>query len=340
MKYLRCLFLLFIVTISCSKSDNYKNLTRIEVSGIKGVKDSFSMFTHIHTAQLENRDENIPILKLVLVVFNEKYIIGVSGFVDGFAYVWSRDGHFIGRIGALGKGPGEYQGINDIYFESESEVGIIDAGLARVHVFSITEDGIKFNDFIDMGNLFNSTPSQVYIRGEKRILFFSTGYHTPAVIVTNKKWEKEKEFHFLEKKSVCETGNALVADDRIYLTDGREGFDFLSHTSFVFTYSFEGKLLHKYDTKNKGFSPLPLKMDIMEKILIVEHEKYSIVYDLEWKKIHKFQNESFIIPQKYNIKPYLFFTTGERNEYCVIGELPKEKNKSLILHFFERRIPE
>lgn len=327
--------------ICCTKNDHYHNLTRQEVKNIKQQSNYYSMYKHIQSVKLENLKNGIPVLKLSTIVFNQKYIIGVSDRVNGFVYVWDRSGKFIARVGNQGKGPGEYQGINHIYFESDSEIGILDGGLARIHLFSIDEKGIVFKDFIDIGVMFNATPSRVFLRGEKRILFFPTGYKRPAIIITNKNWRKEKEVHYYNQKSDAGYGNVIVDEEFIYITDGTSGYDDLvAHSGIVYKYSFEGVLDRKFDTKNKSFMPFPLKMDNLKKVVITEHKGYYTVYDLKFKKIHIFKDEKSRITKEFMHIPQKMYSIGDTNEFLITSELPKEKNKSLILHFFERRIPE
>lgn len=332
--------LVVLLLISCGQKKEFQNLSKNELVGIKKIKQFLDVYKHIEEVQLENRNDDIPVLKLVGVVFNKKYIIGVTDRVNGYVYVWNHKGKFIGRVGNRGKGPGEYKGINHVYFESENQLGIIDGGLARIHLFTIGEKGIYFDDSIDTGVLFNDTPSRVYVRGDKRIIFFSTGFMTPSVVVMNNKWGKAHEFHYFGKNSEVAYGNAIVDDTYIYLTDGREGYDFVSYSSYCYQYSFDGKLIKKIDTKNKKLSTSPLSIDVQKKIILIEHFDYCTVYDIEFNKIHKYQTKSSYLTKEFNHNPTLFLRSGDMNEYYITGELPKDKNKSLILHFFERRIPE
>lgn len=331
--------LLFCFLFSCSsndKSEDYKKVQKI--------KDIFQLWHEYDSVVLENPSNVLAVHQIRGVVFNNSYIVGIGDALKKQApMLWLRNGKYIGTIGSYGKGPGEFSGINDAFFESENVIGFFEARRAYVHFYELGSSNIKYLKSIDLAKI-NHVPHKMYVRGDKRVLIRNSGVKkiTPAVTITDMNWNKKLDFHIYSKNSSGSFDQDFVGNDFVSVIESM-------YSDVMNVYDFNGRLVKKINIKSGIFIPAPVFSDEKKMFYFIRAEDEDCVYDQSWRKIHTFSTSKSLsnplrllaVKSKYPYAEDLQFYSfgGDMKQYICYGKVDKKNPSILTLYFISIRVP-
>lgn len=134
MKYSYCLIIL--IFIGCSNSNGIKNnkISEIEIDVSKSVILDYSDSAHIiRCIPLETSEESV-IREIEKIYITDSLVI-IFDWKD--VSVFNQEGNFIRKIGKKGNGPGEYNYLNDIFFDNKSGLIYLRDRLKKMLVYSL-----------------------------------------------------------------------------------------------------------------------------------------------------------------------------------------------------------
>ena len=129
---LNLIVILFTFLFSCgstekspSKSKNYSAVDTLTINKDFSRRLKTSELIDTYSTILLKKDKGDPIGNFDHVQIGENVIV-VSDYINRAVYCFDKQGNFLFPIGHKGKGPGEYDKINDILIEEDKYVTILD----------------------------------------------------------------------------------------------------------------------------------------------------------------------------------------------------------------------
>lgn len=211
----------FIVCILCCSGVWAERLGKNEIQSLKKISFSDELFSHTHTLKLQSpyKEKSAKKFNVSRIIKNDSYIIIISS--DDKVYLWDIKGTYIGLIGSIGKGPGEYVYPSVVFFHGFNVV-IVDGARNLLNVYSLDNKKIRFLDSLDISGIAPAAPSNVLHSKKGYYYFVYQGLPKDfyRVIAVNKKFQviaklsKNRE----NERFACTT-STLVTKNGLVLTD-------------------------------------------------------------------------------------------------------------------------
>lgn len=261
---------------------------------------------------------------------NSKYIMVFS---QTDVFLWNTNGKFIGRIGQIGKGPGEYQSVGVAYFDSENTVGVNDPGRRLILLFDIIDKSIIHKETIDIMPILKYSPSDIHVLDNGNKLFICTSYpkNMPRYIIT------DRNFGVVfsgPKNSVDEAvtmgGSWIIGKKHFVISDiwTKKGKNIERISNKIFIYN---------TSASKENIVLKTKKNSMCQFMMDTNEKY--VFDIDYSRqridIYSLKTKKWL----HDVKLVLPFSSDSNSKYEIIGsEVLKtsmnKENKKFKIEFY------
>lgn len=294
------LFVLIVsVLISCSKykdSYNYSKLKKVE-----SLKELFVLNTAI-TAEVGMIKNKIIINKIYV---NKKFMaICDKNLV---VYVFSTSGKYIGSLDKKGKGPGEYEYIQQILL-IDNNLFINDGSRGILNHYKIS-DGVLYVDDIDIAKYKIYSPYFAFENDTIVAVAQSTSENISRVHIFDNNFVRKKEFSRGWGKSGASSEQLhCIGEKNIFLLDG---IDFKNGKMQLISDKLK---IYNYDGKLKKL------------ISFNDKEVYSIHTDID---------EKIAILVNLSGKVYLYsLITGKKISTLPL-DFPDYKEKRLLQYFFQ-----
>lgn len=259
-KIIVLLLFIFVIglMVSCSKTDTSSANVDLKVKNILKTKTWSEIMKLKSTATLEGA-QNIKFFSNIKKY--DHYIVGLA-FFGGKSEVklWDLNGRYLGNIGKIGKGPGEYTSASDVVLKNGKFV-VFDRVRRIILFYKISDNRIEYIDEMDISMKVHETEYIDIIAniGEELYLFdFSglKGLYTVKVMDTN--FNIINKFH-KRKRQVDAIVPQFAFSNRYIFLRGEYNYNKMEFDdSFVYVYDLKGKFVRKIDSNQKspwGFHP-------------------------------------------------------------------------------------
>jgi hypothetical protein len=144
MNKILCIFIIFIVFLSCSKKgkESSINLGSTVFPWEQSDEQIASLFDTIEYLPLEPHPDGLFKKADKLMIHNNNYIV-FDNYGQNQLNVFDKDGHFLYKIGKKGRGPGEYVGIRNFTVKN-NRFYLIDNYVSKLLIYDATN-----GDFIE-----------------------------------------------------------------------------------------------------------------------------------------------------------------------------------------------
>ena len=348
MKKIVISFISLIFLFGClKKGDEIKIPEEKVIKKLESVENIYDdLYEFEGKVQLENpgvNEEGKPILAVFFhhLKISDKFIFGITK--NNKAYLWNREGEFIGKVGSKGKGPGEYYSIWEIFFyDDDDEICIFDGNRKYILKYKIDEKNNKI-DFVrqfDGGNISLHNFHAYGRRNDNFYFFRESGIEDiKKGIITDKNFNVVKKFHNREHKSDISYRQAALSRKKIVMRDDYKNFrkkELFSNKIWI--YSLNGKLLNEFNTKTKKIVNVVIG-NYNSYIYLFERDKDKTniyVYNINGKFIKKIRVTNYI-SKYYDMdagKTINARNIGIGNRYFIEEQNPDELDKSSILYIY------
>ncbi len=300
MKLLVFFLLLLFLSLSCRKGLNTDIITESDRTKITQISSPNDFLKEKNSIIIKDTHK---IKFFVDLKIHGNYLIG-NCYRTGrnVGLIWNINGEFIGQIGRIGKGPGEYTSLSDIVFISENTFYGIDRARKIVNKYKIDGKNIIFIDDIDISKHFEYEEyiDNAFFTDGKFILFiFSGNKDRDQIVILDSEWKLLRKFHKRKHSADAIVPSFALSDNRIYI---RSEFNYTKnefYDSNIYIYDFYGKLLKTLDIKDTKSTGLDI--DKSNKILYLTYynDKNMIIsiYDSNgnfYKKIERENTKNLI----------------------------------------------
>jgi len=171
MRILLVLFVLLTITSCKSKpSVNIDGLKKVEVSSnalLENINED-ELCDSIWKVQLETNKNCLIAYCDRLLIKNRRIIVFDRS--QSSVFIFNAEGKYLSKIHSIGKGPGEYLSIEEVYINSKEELVLIDPSISKRFVYSLegeflSEEKIGRNAFYSMYELKDG--GSVTVKGKK-----------------------------------------------------------------------------------------------------------------------------------------------------------------------------
>ncbi len=323
---------MILLLMSCNQVNRVDKVTldSENMKIIQGLKSNEDIMKLQKTLIIDIPPGNQRLYKLKMM---NRYLFGTKFQSGSFlGMIWDNSGRFIGNIGNIGKGPGEYISLADIVVISDNKFYLFDNSRHIALLFQIDEGIIRYIDEILLDELSSIMISRVYyLNGNIYIFSFygiKDGYQ---VFVFDENFKFKNKFHKRHNEARAETYcGVTLSKDRIFMLDSFNFDKNEFYESFVYVYDLNGKYLRKFDVGNKKIADIDI--DKSGNILIVTYmDEFKVDTKLSFKlfdingKFLKSLNEA----EHFQIKNFIGinYTMDFRNKiYVKIKENKLECN--------------
>ena len=340
--------LFFILIAGCSK--NLDEIKIPEDKVIKKLKNVENIYDDLYEfegkVQLENpgvNEDGKPILAVFFhhLEISDKFIFGITK--NNKAYLWNREGEFIGKVGSKGKGPGEYYSSWEIFFYDDDEICIFDGNRKYILKYKIDEKNKKI-DFVkqyDGGNI-SLHNFHAYGRRKDNFYFFRESgiKDIKKGIITDTKFNVVKKFHNRENQSDFSYRQTALSENKIVMRDDLKNFrksELFSNKIWI--YDLKGNLLREFGTETAKKVKVVIG-NYNSYIYLFEYDRDKTnlyVYNINGKFVKKIRVTNYISKHydRNDGKTINLIKNGVGNRYFIEEQNPDELDKSSILYIYK-----
>lgn len=180
MKAFLVYIIIFCSTLSCSQNSNNYLYTDFEIY----FRNFFQVEVLAKSLEIDEGSVNALLGRIENSISNKLFLIDYSNWT---LFMATNDGALIDKKGGIGRGPGEYQGINDLYtYKEEKLLQVFDKKLARLTYYDISADSLNFSHSVQLPNYGQSYLQNVYKSNGKTIGIFKEQVKSDDLQVENK----------------------------------------------------------------------------------------------------------------------------------------------------------
>jgi WD40 repeat protein len=216
---------------------------------------------------------------------------------DFTVHLWNTKGEYLGQVGRVGKGPGEYQAPLEPAFINEDSFVVFDRALATMSRYKIEKGEIAFVDQENRDELFDAYIDTMFARGGKLYMISYSGPKRSYRVYT-----LDKELKLI-KKSLRRTFipkvaflTATLGNNRFYICEDYAEIGKM-YRPVIYEIGFSGEVLRTITIPHKDIYDIHL--DKSQKVFLSgsiknaldpEVPKTYYLYDVNGNALHEFSS--------------------------------------------------
>ena len=294
MKISIVVFLVILLATSCSKKsdDAHIKFTKEELSKIESVDSLEDILQLKEIITLKHVAEGA---RFSLVPYDDYIVATQMKGGDFTVHLWNRKGDYLGQVGEVGKGPGEYQAPLEPAFIDKDSFVVFDRGQATMCLYKVEKGKIIFIDQENRDDLFDAYVDMMFTRNGKLYMISYSGPEGSYRVYT-----LDKELKLI-KKSLRREFVPKIAF--LITTLGKKSFyicedyaqNWEMYRPVVYEIGFNGKVLRKITIPRKDLYDIHL--DKSQKVFLSMSMKKSFepkspktyyLYDVNGNMLHDF----------------------------------------------------
>ncbi|MDC1105987.1 6-bladed beta-propeller [Prolixibacteraceae bacterium] len=235
--------------------------------------DRQSFVDHVKLIPLEQTEQSVFSEITKLIHKSGRYYIG-DLHQSKKIFVFDDQGLFVGKVGRLGKGPEEYNRINDFYVTDDGDVVILTGPSHRLLQYDVQ------NNFLAEVKLPFKADAVLPLSDDKYIFACSIHQQNERVVVTNLKGEVLNRYLPYDKSNYH--ANMTVRGSQYLLRETSDGVTFNQpYDSKIYQFKKSGEMVVLYDLDFGENKPLENTLVNADKF----YETYRGTY-VEYPRIH------------------------------------------------------
>ena len=286
--------LVILLAISCSKKsdDTHIKFTKEELSKIESVDSLEDILQLKETITLKHVAEGA---RFSLVPYGDYIAATRLKNGDFTVHLWNRKGDYLGQVGEVGKGPGEYMAPLEPAFIGKDSFVVFDRALATMSLYKVENGKIVFIDQENRNELFDAYVDAMFARNGKLYMISYSGpegsYRVYTLNNELKLIKKSLRREFVPKIAFLIT--TLGKKSFFICEDYAENWEM--YRPVVYEIGFSGKVLRTITIPHKDLSNIHL--DKSQKVFLSMSMKNSFeqkspktyyLYDVNGKPLHEF----------------------------------------------------
>ena len=245
---------------------------------------------------------------------------------DWSLHMLATSGKIINSTSGVGKGPGEFLQINDIFIDNNERLYVYDGKMKRITIFDLTEETFELVNVVNLPKYESLYFKSFYINGNYRIGVFNKRIDKRTGD-TKKVFYRLKNNFELDTKITSIPGNEKIKG-RNYWFDKPLGKSMLWDIQRNILYYAHNKTftVHSLNLKNKKKQTLDFTDEPVFKIT-TENQKYLNEFFSPLRKMY--DNYDQIIKETESLPLFTWFKVHKNNIYFTLFN-PSKKKGSLL----------
>ena len=274
-------------------------MTKKERDTLKSMKNIDTLFVLTEAFTYPEHTEFLS-RNIAYIQDNGSYILAVNR--DRYLGIWSKKSTFLGAVGSIGKGPGEFISPWGAFFEKD-KLFVIDGALKVLHQYDIPNNKIIFNDRVDISHVLKLSPISVVPYGQYYYFIYASMWKgSPRIVKVDSSFKTINSYAEISiDENVSVMGTWKITPSYVIVTDAwrhEKGKNTLSYDSNINIYNHNGKIIRKINRNNKEI--VSLICDENEKFLILRYDdRYEIFAIDNGKKIIEVKRNSDLEKSMY-----------------------------------------
>lgn len=248
-------------------------------------------------------------------------------------------------VGGEGRGPGEFENINQLHFGYDKRLYVLDLKLMRLNIFSIDNGGLNFDSAIGLEikpNLFLQT---IYVTKLGNYGVFSQRDADQQSESRFLLFRLDNDFHPVKQLLEMPGNDQQQVSSNLFMDSyfGRRTYWDLHNEWFYYITSHQ-PIIHKFSLKAESMNDtlhldLPRRLNDLENMSLIKDRLYFIKEDFHWKVLE--ESTSWPLFRDFRVQNnsmffYTFFPNSDNGIYLYTDMTSKETKYFYTPYEFQR----